>query len=95
MKADAKSVNHLKEVSYKLENKVIELTQNLASKVKENKEMTERIKELQVQVEESAKLQETLENMKKEHLIDIDNQKSKDMELQKLLRTICNPLNKL
>ena len=83
LKADAKSVNHLKEVSYKLENKVIELTQNLASKVKENKEMTERIKELQVQVEESAKLQETLENMKKEHLIDIDNQKSKDMELQK------------
>ena len=44
LKADAKSVNHLKEVSYKLENKVIELTQNLASKVKENKEMTERIK---------------------------------------------------
>ncbi|AJT71741.1 AAR_G0052320.mRNA.1.CDS.1 [Saccharomyces cerevisiae] len=85
LKADAKSVNHLKEVSYKLENKVIELTQNLASKVKENKEMTERIKELQVQVEESAKLQETLENMKKEHLIDIDNQKSKDMELQKTI----------
>ena len=80
LKADAKSVNHLKEVSYKLENKVIELTQNLASKVKENKEMTERIKELQVQVEESAKLQETLENMKKEHLIDIDNQKSKKIK---------------
>ncbi|CAI5013368.1 CGH_1_HP_G0002190.mRNA.1.CDS.1 [Saccharomyces cerevisiae] len=87
LKADAKSVNHLKEVSYKLENKVIELTQNLASKVKENKEMTERIKELQVQVEESAKLQETLENMKKEHLIDIDNQKSKDMELQKTIES--------
>lgn len=68
LKADAKSVNHLKEVSYKLENKVIELTQNLASKVKENKEMTERIKELQVQVEESAKLQATLENMKKRAL---------------------------
>ena len=85
LKSDAKSVHHLKEVSYKLENKVIELTQNLASKVKENKEMTERIKELQVQVEESAKLQETLENMKKEHLVNIDNQKNKDMELQKTI----------
>ncbi|CAI4065254.1 hypothetical protein SUVZ_08G3450 [Saccharomyces uvarum] len=85
LKLDAKSVHHLKEVSYKLENKVIELTQNLASKVKENKEMTERIKELQVKVEESAKLQEALENMKKEHLVNIDDQKNKDMELQKTI----------
>ena len=30
LKADAKSVNHLQEVSYKLENKVIQLTQSLA-----------------------------------------------------------------
>ncbi|CAI2032040.1 hypothetical protein SEUBUCD646_0H03520 [Saccharomyces eubayanus] len=85
LKLDAKSVHHLKEVSYKLENKVIELTQNLASKIKENKEMTERIKGLQIQVEESVKLQETLENMKKEHLVNIDNQKNKDMELQKTI----------
>ncbi|EJS41628.1 myo2p [Saccharomyces arboricola H-6] len=85
LKSDAKSVNHLKEASYKLENKVIQLTQNLAAKVKENKEMTERIKKLQAQVEESVKLQETLEDMKKEHLVDIDNQKNKDMELQKVI----------
>ncbi|CAG8544082.1 27163_t:CDS:10 [Dentiscutata erythropus] len=37
MKIEARSASHYKEVSYKLENKVIELTQNLEQKSQENK----------------------------------------------------------
>lgn len=43
---EAKSVNHLTEVSYKLENKVIELTQSLTSKIQENKKLTAEIANL-------------------------------------------------
>lgn len=76
LKADAKSVNHLKEVSYKLENKVIELTENLAAKVRENKEMKVRLLELQDSLKESAVLKETLESQKAAHQEDLDLQKS-------------------
>lgn len=46
LKEDAKSVNHLTEVSYKLENKVIELTQALTSKIQENKKLSSEIASL-------------------------------------------------
>lgn len=67
LKSEAKSVDHLKEVSYQLENKVIELTQNLAMKVKENKDMTSRIAELQAAVTSTAELSQMLEVQKEEH----------------------------
>lgn len=46
LKEEAKSVNHLTEVSYKLENKVIELTQSLTGKIQENKSLTAEISKL-------------------------------------------------
>ncbi|QLL34074.1 hypothetical protein HG536_0F03990 [Torulaspora globosa] len=67
LKEEAKSVNHLKEVSYQLENKVIELTQNLALKVRENKDMTSRLLELQEKLQFSGNLKEELELQKEEH----------------------------
>ncbi|CUS20790.1 LAQU0S01e14708g1_1 [Lachancea quebecensis] len=82
LKADAKSVNHLQEVSYKLENKVIQLTQSLADKVKENREMTSRIEELQKSLSESANIKALLESQKGEHSKDLQEQKdSHDAEL--------------
>lgn len=82
LKADAKSVNHLQEVSYKLENKVIQLTQSLADKVKENREMTSRIEELQKSLSESANIKTLLESQKEEHSRDLQEQKnSHDAEL--------------
>lgn len=70
LKVDAKSVNHLKEVSYKLENKVIELTQSLTGKIQDNKKLVEEIlslKELLLQsnnATEALKLREADFNSK-------------------------------
>lgn len=89
LKSEAKSVDHLQEVSYQLENKVIELTQNLASKVKANKEMTARIAELQAALAASATLQSQIEDQKREHSKALENQAMahdhvyKDLEDQK------------
>lgn len=47
LKTEAKSVTHYKEVSYKLENKVVELTQSLAKKRKDNKLLTQQLEALQ------------------------------------------------
>ena len=75
MKSEAKSVNHLQEVSYKLENKVVELTENLSLKVRENREMTERIETLQKSLNESANVKELLELQKEEHSKNLEDQK--------------------
>ncbi|CCF57760.1 hypothetical protein KAFR_0D01140 [Kazachstania africana CBS 2517] len=75
LKAEAKSVTHLKEVSYKLENKVIELTENLAMKVKENKEMGRRLEELQQTLNDTVSLKAELELQQQEHNDAIQRQK--------------------
>lgn len=49
-KSEAKSVTHFKEVSYKLENKVVELTQNLQKRVREGKDLQSKCKALEGQV---------------------------------------------
>ncbi|CCE65834.1 hypothetical protein TPHA_0N00540 [Tetrapisispora phaffii CBS 4417] len=76
LKKEAKSVNHLQEVSYKLENKVVELTENLAMKVRENKDMTEKIQNLQKSLNESANVKELLELQKSEHAKTLADTKS-------------------
>ena len=50
LRNEAKSVSHFKEVSYKLENKVVELTQNLQKRVKDNKELAVKIRSLEAQI---------------------------------------------
>ena len=67
LKAEAKSVKNLQEVSYKLENKVIELTENLAAKVKENKSMRSEIEKLMADLEASVILKDTIEEERKQH----------------------------
>lgn len=47
---EAKSATHYREVTYKLENKVVELTQNLQSRTKQNKELSGKIRALESQV---------------------------------------------
>ncbi|KAJ1021338.1 hypothetical protein NDA18_005577 [Ustilago nuda] len=49
-RTEARSVSHFKEVSYKLENKVVELTQNLQKRIKDNKELSAKIKALEAQI---------------------------------------------
>ena len=72
LKAEAKSVKNLQEVSYRLENKVIELTENLATKVKENKEMRARIEKMLVELAELSELRESIETQKREYLKELD-----------------------
>lgn len=47
LRIEARSLSHFKEVSYKLENKVIELTQNLSKKHQENKLLLAQIENLE------------------------------------------------
>lgn len=60
LKEDAKSAAHLKEVSYKLENKVIELTQSLTSKIQDNKKLVTEIASLKALLEQSSTAHESL-----------------------------------
>lgn len=50
LKHEAKSATKFKEISYKLENKVIELTQTLQKRTTERKELQERVSELDSQI---------------------------------------------
>ncbi|CCK72666.1 myosin 2 KNAG_0L00430 [Huiozyma naganishii CBS 8797] len=83
LKAEAKSVNKLQENSYKLENKVIELTENLAAKVRENKEMHIRLVALQKQLDETATLRDSIESQRLEHSKMIEDQQSDFVTKQK------------
>ncbi|OCF76638.1 hypothetical protein I204_02336 [Kwoniella mangroviensis CBS 8886] len=51
LKAEAKSASKFKEISYQLENKVVELTQNLQKRTADNKELSSKIKTLERQIE--------------------------------------------
>jgi myosin-5 len=52
LKAEARSVSKFKEISYKLENKVVELTQNLQKRTEEKKEIQVRLSELEQQLQQ-------------------------------------------
>lgn len=67
LRSEAKSVNKLKEASYKLENKVIGLSQQLTEKVKENKTLIASIAAMQLAIDESKKGHETLRAREVEH----------------------------
>ncbi|KAH3679646.1 hypothetical protein WICMUC_000786 [Wickerhamomyces mucosus] len=62
LKAEAKSVNRLKEASYKLENKVIELTSSLGEKVKENKSLISQIQVLKSSIDDHVSHHEELKS---------------------------------
>ncbi|KAH3902876.1 probable Myosin-2 [Saccharomycodes ludwigii] len=86
LRAEAESVNNLKEVSYQLENKVIQLSNSLALKIKENKELNLQITGLQESLQSNANLQEVLELERETHSKNINelNEKhtSRHSELQ-------------
>lgn len=65
---DAKSVSRLKEVSYKLENKVIELTQLLTAKIHDNKKLVGEIAGLRSLLEQLSSAQEALKTREAEFL---------------------------
>jgi myosin-5 len=50
LKQEAKSVSHFKEVSYKLENKVVELTQTLQKRTADNRNLSSKLNALEAQL---------------------------------------------
>ncbi len=52
MKAEARSVSKFKEISYKLENKVVELTQNLQKRTEEKRDLQRKLDELEQQLQQ-------------------------------------------
>ncbi|CAG8478778.1 2502_t:CDS:10 [Paraglomus occultum] len=70
LKIEARSASHYKEVSYRLENKVIELTQSLEQKIKENKTLEARNSNLESQVrawtDKNEKLELEFKTLKRE-----------------------------
>lgn len=50
LKAEARSVSKFKEISYRLENKVVELTQNLQKRTEEKKELQGKVSALEAQL---------------------------------------------
>ncbi|KAH9951404.1 P-loop containing nucleoside triphosphate hydrolase protein [Amylocystis lapponica] len=52
LRTEARSVSKFKEISYKLENKVVELTQNLQERTKEKKELQSKLTELEQQLQQ-------------------------------------------
>lgn len=62
LRVEAKSMNRMKEVQYSLENKVIELTQGLSSKVEENAKLVAEIEALQASMKTTQTEHEALKS---------------------------------
>lgn len=52
LRQEARSVSKFKEISYKLENKVVELTQNLQTRTQERKELQAQVNELEQRIQQ-------------------------------------------
>ncbi|KAI8381580.1 P-loop containing nucleoside triphosphate hydrolase protein [Radiomyces spectabilis] len=93
LKSEARSMNHLKDVSYKLENKVVELTQVMTGLKSENKVLVDKTAQLQVELnswkDKYQKLQEqhkALESSHKELLLAEAAWKADSVEKEALAR---------
>ena len=51
LKAEARSVSKFKEISYRLENKVVELTQSLQKRTEEKKGLEVQLREIELQLQ--------------------------------------------
>lgn len=85
LKEEAKSLNKLQEVQYSLENKVIELTQSLTSKIEENNKLVTEITQLQTLVQktqaEHSELKSKTIKLDDEHSLKISEYETNIVEL--------------
>jgi myosin-5 len=65
LKVEARSVTHFKEVSYKLESKVVELTQNLTEQKSEKKKLADKAAQLEGQIKSWTEKYEKMEKKAK------------------------------
>ena len=66
LKAEARSVSKFKEISYRLENKVVELTQTLQKRTEEKKELQAQLTELEQQLQQWINRHEESDNRAKQ-----------------------------
>ena len=89
LKVEAKSLNKLKEVSYQLENKVIDLTQSLTAKIQDNKKLMEEIANLKALLEQQGQAHETLKTRELEFNEKFDSQNAEhQQEVENLNREL-------
>jgi myosin-5 len=92
LKEEAKSLNRMQEVQYSLENKVIELTQSLSTKIEENSKLVNEIQQLQNLVEKTQNEHNLLKaksvKTTDEHTIKITNYETNIVELNSEINKI-------
>lgn len=76
LRVEAKSLNKIKEVQYQLENKVIELTQSLATRQRDNKKLEQTIDQLQNQISQWKKRHGEIESRLAETVAESDEVKA-------------------
>ena len=93
LREEARSISHIKEVSYKLENKVIELTQNLSKRTQENKSLLSQLSVLESQLlswqERHSTLEQRASDLEKE-AVKADSAIARTVILETELKTLQN-----
>lgn len=84
LKLDAKSANHFKEVSYKLESKVVELTQNVTQYKDEKEKLHVRASELEMQVKQWSEKYEKLDSKAKSLELSLSQPSELELQLEAL-----------
>jgi myosin V len=90
LRAEARSVNKFKEISYKLENKVVELTQTLQKRSDEKKVLTVRVAELEQQLQNWSSKTEEAESRAKQLHADLQSANVEISQRDQLLLTKAN-----
>jgi myosin V len=96
LREEARSISHIKEVSYKLENKVIELTQNLNKRTQDNKSLLNQVSVLESQLlnwqEKHSTLEERTVSLEKE-AIKANDAIARTLSLEAELKTLQSRYN--
>jgi myosin V len=91
LREEARSISHIKEVSYQLENKVIDLTQNLAKRTQENRSLLAQLSVLESQLaswqERHSTLQERATIFERD-AVKANDAIAKSLELEQELKTL-------
>ncbi|KAJ3511149.1 hypothetical protein NLJ89_g4272 [Agrocybe chaxingu] len=85
LKAEARSVSKFKEISYRLENKVVELTQSLQERTVEKKKLQAQLAELEQQLQQWINRHEEADARAKQHQLSIQIMESELSQRTELL----------
>lgn len=87
LRAEARSINKFKEISYKLENKVVELTQRLQERTNEKKDLQVRLTDLEQQLQVWMSRHEESESRGKQFQADLQSVQSEITKKDELLQS--------